>query len=472
MTCRSAHLAAAAIFAGALTIPAASSAAPPDGRRIDAIFETLPKDGPGCALGVYSQGEAVVLKGYGLANLEHKVPVGPDTVFNIGSVSKQFTAMSAIMLANQGKLGLDDDIRKYLPEMPDYGTPITIRQLIDHTSGIRNYFDVLFLKGLSHRDPVTPDEVYALLTHLRKLDFPPGSQERYSNSGYFLLGRIVERVSGMSLARFEQDNIFGPLGMAHTHVHDDVNIVVPDRAYGYVRDPRGGYRTAGSQIEVTGDGAVFTTVRDLALWDADFYQGKVWRPAIKAEMLRINRLTSGQPVAAEPGVYYAAGLNIGVRRGLNYVSHGGKDMGFMADLTRYPDQRLTVALLCNQIFRIGDLSDDLADLLLADQYTQPEPPSAPSSPRASPPVGRPIPAAILKAAPGVYYSREIDGRYVIETTGEALSLRIGPHQMRLGPLQAFGDEAIGVGRTQLVLRRDRSGRITGFTLEGFEFDKL
>ena len=462
----------AAILAAALAVPACALAAAPDPARIDAIFASLPKDGPGCALGVFSGGEAVLLRGYGLANLEHQVPVGPDTVFNIGSVSKQFTAMSAILLAEQGRLSLDDDIRRYLPEMPDYGTPITIRQLINHTSGVKNYFDVLFLKGLSHKDPVTSQEVYTLLTQLKSLDFTPGSEERYSNSGYFLLGRIVERVSGVSLARFEQDNIFGPLGMTHTHVHDDVGAVVPNRAYGYVRDHEGGYRMAASQIEVTGDGAVFTTVRDLALWDADFYRGKVWRPAVKAEMLRVAKLTNGQPVTAEPGVFYAAGLNIGERRGLPYVSHGGKDMGFMADLTRYPDQRLTIALLCNQIFRIGDLSDALADQLLADRYTQPEPPPTPSVRRPPPPQGGPIPPAVLKAAPGAYYSREIDSRYVIAAEAGGLVLRIGPHQVRLGPLQAFGDQAIGVSQLRLTWRRDRRGRIAGFTLAGFDFVKL
>ena len=462
----------AAVIGAVLALPASGLAAVPDTGRIDAVFDSLPKDGPGCALGVYRRGEPLVLKGYGFANLEHRVPVSPDTVFDIGSVSKQFTATSVIILADQGKLGLDDNIRKYLPEMPDYGAPITIRNLINHTSGIKNYFDVLFLKGLTHKDPVTSDEVYSLLTRLSRLDFPPGSQERYSNSGYFLLSRIVERVSGVSLARFEQDNIFGPLGMTHTHVHERATEVIPDRAYGYVRAPKDGFRTAGSEFEVTGDGAVFTTVRDLALWDADFYGGKVWRPAIKAEMLRINKLTNGQPVTAEPGVYYAGGLNLGERRGLKYISHGGKNMGFMADLARYPDQQLTFALLCNQIFRIGDISDGLADLFLADQYTRPEPPTVAPASRAAQSEGRPLPASILKEAPGTYYSQEIDGRYVIEADGGSLALRIGPHQMRLGPLRFFGGQDIGVGRTRLKLHRNRAGRILGFELEGFEFLKL
>lgn len=469
---RSSRKTVVALIAATLMVPTSGLAAVPDAARIDSVFAGLSQDGPGCALGVYRRGEPLVFKGYGFANIENRVPVSPDTVFNIGSVSKQFTAMSAIILADQGKLGLDDNIRTYLPEMPDYGAPITIRQLINHTSGLKNYLDVLFLRGLSHKDPVTRDEIYSVLTRLPKLDFPPGSQERYSNSGYFLLGRIVERVSGVSLGRFEQENIFGPLGMAHTHVHEDATEVVADRAYGYVRDTKGGFRTAGSAIEATGDGAVFTTVRDLALWDADFYRGKVWRPAIKAEMLRINRLTNGQPVTAEPGVYYAGGLNLGERRGLKYISHGGKDMGFMADLTRYPDQQLTFALLCNQIFRIGDVSDGLADLFLADQYTKPEPAQSASGPRPAPTEGQPIPAGVLQGAPGAYYCSEIDGRYVIEAADGGLALRIGPHEVRLGPLRFFGGDEIGAGRTRLKLRRDGAGRITGFGLEGYEFRRL
>ena len=463
---------ASALIAALLSAAPPALSAAPDIARIDAVFARLPAGGPGCALGVYDHGQAVVLKGYGMANLELQVPIGPDTVFNIGSVSKQFTAMSAIMLADQGKLRLDDDIRKYLPEMRDYGTPITLRQLINHTSGIRNYFDLLFLKGLSHKDPATPDEVYGLIAGLSKLEFTPGSQEKYSNSGYFLLGRIVERVSGMSLAEFEARNIFGPLGMSHTHVHDDFNTVVPHRAYGYVPDRKGGFRTAGSQIEVTGDGSVFTTVRDLALWDADFYQGKVWRPAIKAEMLRVNKLTNGQPVAAEPGVYYAGGLNIGERRGLKYISHGGKDLGFMADLTRYPDPQVTVALLCNQIFRIGEVSDGVTDLLLADRYTQPAPPAEVAPGRPPSPQGDPIPSALLAAAPGTYYSREIDARYVIESRNGGLALRIGPHQLQMGPLRLFEGDTLGVDRSRLKLRRDGASRIIGFTYEGLEFTRL
>jgi CubicO group peptidase (beta-lactamase class C family) len=454
----------------AATIPAAS--APVDTKRVDAVFAAaLTKDGPGCALGVYSGGRVVALKGYGLANLETGTPVGPDTLFNIGSVSKQFTAMSAIILADRGRLSLDDDIHKYLPEMPDYGAPITIRELIDHTSGLKNYFDILFIRGLSQRDPVTPDEIYSAIRGVSKLDFTPGSQERYSNSGYFLLGRIVERVSGQRLGQFEQANIFGPLGMTHTKVDDDFTAVVPGRASGYVPDAKGGYRRTGNQMEVTGDGGVLTTVRDLALWDEDFYRGKVWRPAIKAEMLRVNTLNNGQPVTAEPGVYYAAGLNLGERRGLKYISHGGKDLGFMADLTRYPDQHLTIALLCNQIFRIGDVTDGLADLYLADSYTQPAPADTPRPARAPAPAGEPIPPALLAEAPGSYVSKEIDAHYRIEAAAGGLLLRIGPHEMSEGPVQGFGKDVLGFGRSRLVFHRDGQGRILGFTYEGFDFLK-
>ena len=461
-----------AVLAAALTASAQAAGAAPDMGRVDAAFAALPKDGPGCALGIYSHGELVALKGYGYASVEHRVPISPDTVFDIGSVSKQFTAMSAIILAEQGKLSLDDDIRKTLPEMPDYGTPITIRQLINHTSGIRNYFDVLFIRGLSQRDPVSRDEIYSVITGLKALEFPPGTQEKYSNSGYFLLGRIVERVSGQSLGRFEQENIFGPLGMTRTHVHEDLGEVVPDRASGYLRDPRGGFRMAVSQFEGTGDGAVYTTVRDLALWDADFYRGKVWRPAVKAEMLRVGKFENGQPVTAEPGVYYVGGLNLGKRRGLTYMGHPGKELGFMADLTRYPDQQISIALLCNHMFRITAVADALADLMLADKYVEPEPkPEEPGKPAAAA-KGEPIPAAILSQAPGVYYNDEIDGRYVIAAEGGGLVLRMGPHRQRLGPLESFGDEVLGAGRTRLQLRRDGAGRIVGLTFEGFEFRKL
>jgi CubicO group peptidase (beta-lactamase class C family) len=456
----------AVLLAGA-ALPAV--AAPLDVKAIDAVFDKLPQGSPGCALGVYDHGQAVLLKGYGLANLENRVPVTVETRFNIGSVSKQFTAMSAIILAEQGKLSLDDDIRKYLPEMPGYGTPVTVRMLINHTSGIRNYFDLLFIKGLSHKDPVTPDEVYDVITRVSKPEFTPGSRHRYNNSGYFLLGRIVERVSGASLARFEADNIFMPLGMSHTQVPEDFNQVIPNRAYGYVQAPGGGYRTAGSAMQTTGDGAITTTVGDLAKWDADFYAGKVWRPAVKAEMLRITKLSDGQPVTADPGVYYVGGLNMGERRGLKYLSHGGKDLGFMADLTRYPDQQLTVALLCNQIFRIGEVVDGVTDLLLSDRYTKPAEPASPPRQRAGPTPGAAISGDLLKSAPGTYYSSELDAVYVIEARDGGLGLRIGPHQLQIGPLQGLGEDAIGLGGSRVQLRRDAQSKVTGFTVEGFDF---
>lgn len=461
-----------ALVAAVTAVSSPVAAADTGAREIDAIFaRALKPGGPGCAVGVYQDGAITALKGYGLADLELQVPVGPDTVFNIGSVSKQFTAMSAIILADQGRLSLDDDIRKYLPEMPDYGAPITIRNLVNHTSGIRNYFDVMFIKGLTQHDPVTPDEIYSWISRLKKLDFPTGSEERYSNSGYFLLGRIVETVSGQSLARFEQDNIFGPLGMTHTRVRDDLGAVVANRASGYVPDPKGGFRVSDNQIEVVGDGGVLTTVRDLALWDADFYRGKVWRPAVKAEMLRVGKLADGQPAQIEPGVYSAAGLNIGQRRGLSYISHGGKDLGFMADLTRYPDQHLTTAVLCNQIFRIGEVTDGLADLYLAGKYTQPAAADEPARPRPAAVAGQPVLAGLRAEAAGAYESKEIGARYVIEDAGGGLRLRIGPHQLLQGPLQWFGDDRLGFGRARLTFRRDGQGRIAGFSYEGFDFQK-
>src|SRR6478672_3317363 len=229
--------------------------------RVDRIFAAYDRtDSPGCAVGVYRDGRVTLARGYGMANLELNVALSPQSVFDIGSTSKQFTATSVVLLAQQGKLSLDDDIRKYIPELPNYGKTITIRHILTHTSGIRDYLTLWGLAGVDDADLTTDDDALALIARQRELNFAPGEQWLYSNSGFFLASVIVKRVSGMTLARFAAARIFAPLGMAHTRFNDDHMSVIANRATGYApRDSGGGWATAMSNFEQTGDGAVQTS---------------------------------------------------------------------------------------------------------------------------------------------------------------------------------------------------------------------
>ncbi len=333
--------------------------------QIDAIFASFNRtDSPGCAAALVKAGEVVFSKGYGLASLELGVPIRPDTVFYAGSVSKQFVAFSVALLAEAGKLSLDDDVRRYLPELRDYGTPITIRHLIHHTSGLRDYLELWRIKGRDYLDSMPVAEVLDLVSRQEELNFPPGERHLYSNSGYFLLAVIVERVSGESLRDFARDEIFAPLGMRSSHFHDDSSHSIARKAEGYFSRDDGSWGVLAQRFALVGSGGLYTSVEDLARWDGNFYAnrlGKGQAELIQAT-LQTGRLNDGE------NLEYAFGLSVGKMRGLTTVRHGGALGGYRAHLLRFPDQRFSVALLCNLAnANPGELADRLAELVLAHQ---------------------------------------------------------------------------------------------------------
>ncbi len=271
-------------------------------------------------LGVVADGAFVYTRGYGRANLEHDVAFTPQTVFDIGSTSKQFLATAILLLVEDGKLSLDDDIRKYLPEVPDYGQPITIRHLLTHTSGLRDYITLLTLAGWQMEDVTSPAQALDLVSRQKGLDFQPGAEFAYSNTGFFLPSLIVERVSGKGLAAFAAERIFRPAGMQATRYMDDHAAVVPGRATGY--EPAGtGFRVALSNWEQLGDGAVQTSIADLLKWDANFYAPTVGGARLVQALQTPGRLASGAPID------YGLGLFVGSYRGLPTVRHGGSWAG-------------------------------------------------------------------------------------------------------------------------------------------------
>jgi CubicO group peptidase (beta-lactamase class C family) len=310
--------------------------------KVDAIFAQYDKpDSPGCALGVIKDGKLVYTRGYGMANLEHNIPNGPKLIYDIGSTSKQFAAASILLLARQGKLSLDDDARKHVPELPAYQKPITIRHLLHHTSGLRDYLTLFSLAGVNFDDTTTEKDALDIIVRQKGLNFTPGDEWLYSNSGYFLLSVVIKRASGKSFAEFAKENIFDPLGMKHTLILDNHKRFVPMRATGYSPNRGGGFQIEMSNFEQTGDGAVQTSIEDLLLWDQNFYEPKIGGKDFLEQMHAIGALNNGEKHD------YASGLMIGEYKGLRRVSHGGAWAGYRAELARFPDQKLSVACLCN-----------------------------------------------------------------------------------------------------------------------------
>lgn len=331
---------------------------------IDSVFGEFDQEGsPGCALGIYRQGKLVYAKGFGEADIEHGVPVEANTIFDIGSTSKQFTAACILLLQKQGKLSLDDDIRKFFPDMPDYGTPITIRNLLNHTSGLRDYIGLMVMQGHDIDDVTTPDQALDVVLRQKGTDFPPGTRFSYSNTGYFLASRIVEIASGQTLRDYAAEYLFGPLGMVHTAYVDDHTMLVPHRASAYASGPDNSYVTDVSRWEQNGDGGVFTSVEDLLLWDQNFYTPRVGGVELPDLLQTPGMLADGEVLD------YGLGLFMDTVQDVPVVLHGGAWGGYRAELVRVPSAHTSVAVLCN----CGDsdptnLAFDVLALLLPKQF--------------------------------------------------------------------------------------------------------
>src|SRR6478735_2862247 len=335
--------------------------------RVDAVFSRYARtDGPGCALGIYQNGAITYSKGYGAANLEYGVPITPTTPFISGSVAKQFTAAAIALLVEQGRISLDDDVRKYIPELPDYGAKITIDQLVHHTSGLRDFWALVQVAGMRFDDGYTVGDVIRLAARQKHLNFPPGTEYDYSNTGYIALGLIVQRVTGKSLRDFTAEQIFGPLGMTSTHFHDDHTMLVPGRASAYTPLPEGGYRINVWNNDIVGQGQMMLTVNDLLKWDENFYTGTVGGPGFLKRQLQQGKLANGTTLS------YAFGLTVGDYRGLRLVEHGGSSGGYRTIISRFPTEHTSVVALCNTPeANTTVLSHQVADIILGSKLSAP-----------------------------------------------------------------------------------------------------
>jgi CubicO group peptidase (beta-lactamase class C family) len=370
-----------AMVAGGAAFGQGASVSAEQSKKVDEIFAKWDRtDSPGCALSVMQGGKIIYKRAYGMANLDHDVILTTDTPFHVASISKQFTAASIVLLEQDGKLSFDDDVHKYIPELPDFGAKITIRNLLHHTSGLRDQWDLLELAGWRYSlDLITNEDVMSVVVRQKALNFPPGSEYVYSNTGYTLLGEIVKRVSGKSLREFTTERIFVPLGMTKTHFRDDHAEVIKHQAYGYSHD-KGRWELSVTNFDTVGATSLFTTVEDLALWDENFYTGKVGGPHFTETMLTHDALTDGEKNS------YAFGLMTEKYRGLDAVDHSGADAGYRSDILRFPAQHFSVACLCNA----GDsgpsnLTQKVADVLLAAELKEPEAAAKPKATFVQPP---------------------------------------------------------------------------------------
>jgi CubicO group peptidase (beta-lactamase class C family) len=396
----------------AVGAPAVSSAQPslPDStrQRIDRLFSRFDSTSPGCLVGIGRDGKVLLAKGYGMANLEYGVPLTRASISESGSVAKQFTAAAVVLLQLDGKLSLEDDIRNYLPEVPDFGTPITIRNLLTHTSGLRDQWALLGLMGRGPGSEVhTHAEILDLVHRQQELNFPVGSEYLYSNTGYVLAATIVSRVSEMPFAIFSRERIFKPVGMTHTQWRHDFRRVVPGRATAYDME-RGQWVQDMPFTMVHGNGGLLSTLDDLLRWNDALTNGFPGYPGLTAQLETTQRLTSGRQLD------YALGLSVAPwSDGVREVSHSGSTAGYRTWLARYPEAHASVAVWCNAgTANAGALGRQVAQLIVPRTTLPRQAPTA-------------VAAADRQRVSGIYRDPRTDSYLTIASTGDFLRV-VGP----------------------------------------------
>lgn len=400
--------------------------------ELDAVFRAFTKPGsPGCSVAMAVRDSVIYRRGYGLAVIEWAIPNDPATVFELGSVSKQFTAFTVLLLEREGKLSLGDDIRKWLPELPRYGKPITINHLIHHTSGLRDYDPLLVYRGTRYHDVATNADILDMMARQIGLNFPTGSQWQYSNTNYVLLAMIVERVTGQSFREVARTRIFEPLGMMSSRIRDDHTEIIPRQAKGYQRPSETTVSVDVSDWEETGDGSVQSSADDLLKWMDNLRTGKVGGADLVRKMMETGRLDDGTPVT------YAFGLQIDTWRGLKRVQHGGSWAGYRSHVARFPEAELAVVTTCNDATADPtSLALDAAAVVLKDRLQ---------------------PVAVVTAHSGTALG-PLAGIYWSEAAAQALFIRVDGSQLVVnregGPsgiaLQETGERTFKLGSDMVV----------------------
>lgn len=431
--------------------------------KVDHLFAKWNRsNSPGAALAIVKDGEIIYKQGYGTANLEYDIPITTTTIFDIASVSKQFAGFAIATLSYEGKLSLDDDIRTYLPDVPDFGNTITIRHLLHHTSGLRDWVQSLVIAGDLMDDVISFKHILKMARHQKALNFEPGAEFLYSNTGYNLLAEIVERVTGDTFREWTDTYIFKPLGMTNSHFHDDYEMILKNRAYSYQAIENGEFKHAVNNTTALGSSSLYSTVEDLAKWILNFDNTCIGEQTVIEQMHERGVLNNGEQIN------YAFGLNIGEYRGLKTVGHSGSWRGFRSHLMRFPDQKFGVVILCNlDTFNPLGLAEKVADIYLADvlapvEASEPDKAAGPTEEAKS----ESLTSEQLAEFEGDYYTEELDTTYTICARGDGLVAQHRRHDDIL--LTYAGDHFLGDAWffPEIHFTRDDTGRVRGFRLTG------
>jgi CubicO group peptidase (beta-lactamase class C family) len=445
-----------------LTLSAPLAAAQPAdslAARVDALFAPWNRPGtPGAAVAVIQNSDVLYKRGNGTANLDYAIPITAATVFDIASVSKQFCAFAIAMLADQGALSLDDDVRAYLPEMPDFGPTITLRHLVHHTSGLRDWPGTLAMGGGRMEDVISFEQILTMARHQKALNFEPGAEYSYSNTGYNLLAEVVARVTGQSFRAWTDAHLFKPLGMVHTHFHDDHEEVVKNRADSYT--PSGdGFARVGNGLTALGSSSLFTTIDDLARWVDNYRAPRVGGEAVLRQVHQQGVLNDGETIS------YAFGNSIGTYRGLKTVAHSGSWAGFRTYLVRFPDQDFAVIVLSNlSTFNAAARAQEVAEVYLEAVMEPEEAPSAPPAPVAIDPAVLDDYLGLYRLGPGWLVTITRDGDALMtQATGEP-TFPMTPVSDAEFYVEAYG--------TAIAFKRDDRGAVTHFEYRGIHAPRV
>ena len=432
----------------------AVATAPSPAAAVDDVFSKWTTATPGCAVGVAVAGKPVLMKAYGMADLEHDVRNTPETIFEGGSLSKQFTAMAVQLLAHDGKLSLDDPVRNYIPELPDYGWPLTIRHMLSHTSGLRDWGSIESIAGWPRTTrEYTHAHVLEIASRQKSLNFQPGTKWSYSNTGFNLAAIIVDRVSGMSFAEFSKQRIFVPLGLTHTSWRDDHTRIIKNRAIAYSLQ-NGEYHIEMPFENVHGNGGILTTVGDLLKWNENLVNPKVGNPKLIAEMTSVGHFNDGKPLA------YGLGFFVQEYRGVHNVYHSGSTAGYRAHLNRFTESNTSVAVLCNgsngdATKSANQVSDGfLGANLLPHPVVMPAPPPVVMNPPPS--------AEQLKAFAGTYWSDEAETTLTAALDEGVLVLKRRPDTVI--KLTATGPDKFRGSIGNVAFTRNAAGAVNGLSI--------
>ncbi|ANO52766.1 serine hydrolase domain-containing protein [Woeseia oceani] len=452
----------------ATSVPVASDSQPasapkrPTTAGVDDIFADIAADAPGASVIVMKDGEIVHRADYGLANLDYGIPINSNTVFDIASISKQFGGMAALLLEADGALDLDADVRDYVPELPDFGYTITARHLLHHTSGIRDWPHVMMLAGVEYGDVISYEKILRMLFQQEAINFPPGSEYAYSNTGYNLLSLIIERTSGMTFREFTNERIFKPLGMTSTHFSDNSNEVIANRAESYQPvesgAPSGQYQRAVNQLTALASSSLHTTIDDFGLWMKNFESAQLGGQAIVERMTEQGVLTNGETIA------YANGLAVGEYRDLVTHGHGGSWAGFRTNYLRFPDHGISIAVFCNfadcdPARRVRKVSEVFLGNLMG-----PPPPEQEAEPEKIHPI---LSEAELTAFNGSYRSAELDSTYrVFVRDGQLIAEHWRNAPAVLTPVAEDLFEGDQNWFPEVRFRRDDNGHVTALLVAG------